>query len=209
MVRVYIGGMDQLTKEHMKIARRVTRAQARRWSVPAHEHEDLLQEVLTRLVRYPPKEVESNNRGATFGTLVRMNANWVLQDVYSLRRAENRSKKQQARVAGLQATRSVGLYQPNPEGEAHLLDERILPSMASAEDVYMASVPSARQERLWRAIQELPDFQREVVTDQFYEELSVAASASRLGVSEGEIASARTAAMRKLKRQLNPRGKSA
>jgi RNA polymerase sigma factor (sigma-70 family) len=201
--------MDQLTKEHMKIARRVTRAQARRWKVPGQEYEDILQEVLARLVRYPPKKVVSNDQGATFGKLVRMNANWVLLDMHGLRHGKNQYKTEKARVAGLQATRSVGLYQPNPEGEAHLLDERILPSMASAEDVYMASVPSAREERLWRAIQDLPEFQREVVTDQFYEELSVAASASRLGVTEGEIASARTAAMRKLKRQLNPRGKSA
>jgi RNA polymerase sigma factor (sigma-70 family) len=75
--------------------------------------------------------------------------------------------------------------------------------MPSAEDVYLATVPSKRQAALREAVDSLPERQREVLNHQYYEALSVAESASALGLTSSEVYLARNYALRALKRKLN------
>jgi RNA polymerase sigma factor (sigma-70 family) len=75
--------------------------------------------------------------------------------------------------------------------------------MPSAEDVYLATVPSKRQAALREAVDSLPERQREVLNHQFYEELSVAESALALGLTTMEVSAIRSNAVRTLKRKLN------
>jgi RNA polymerase sigma factor (sigma-70 family) len=200
--------MEALIKTNWRAAERLVHAEAYRWYVPEHAHEDILQETLARTVRYW-KLADAKDPTAYFLGAVYLNAKTV---VMRLRGFHNGNKRPQApKAVGEQATDAVGLYQEPArsrttlfdERDSMLLDERILPTMPSAEDVYLATVPSKRQTALREAVDSLPERQRVVLTHQFYEELSVAESASALGLTISEVSSLRSNAVRTLKRKLN------
>jgi RNA polymerase sigma factor (sigma-70 family) len=192
--------MEQLILKNMRAAERLVHAEAYRWNVPEGDHQDILQETLIRVVKYW-KLSDAKDPTAYFLGAVYLNAKTV---VMRLRGYHNGNKRpQQTKAAGEQATAAAGLYQPTTEGDTLLLDERILPTVPSAEDVYLATVPTKRQTALRRAVDSLPERQREVLTHQFYEELSVAESASVLGLTTSEVSTLRSNAVRTLKRKLN------
>lgn len=192
--------MNQLIANHYRSAERIVAAEARRWYLPECNHEDILQDVLARTFQYW-KPGKARDLDAFFLSTVRLNAKTV---VMRLKGFHNGNKRAQAvKARGEDYTQSVGLYQPLTEGDDLILDERILPTVASAEDVYLATVPTKRQTALRRAIQSLPERQRTALTHQFYEELSVAESASLMGVSVRDVYNLRSNGMRRLKELLN------
>jgi RNA polymerase sigma factor (sigma-70 family) len=196
--------MDQLIEKHWRSAARIVRAEARRYSVPPSELEEVLQDTLLRMVRYPKALANARDESKFFSTFVGMNARTVLRD-----RAGYHNGTKSAKASGLQATYAVGLYRPAQDGDSNYMDERILPSMASAEDVYFSSLPSKRQEKLREAIESLPEPQRTAMTHQVYEELSQAQSASLMGVSQGLVSYYRVEGTKALKKILNPKGQDA
>lgn len=195
--------MEQLIERHWGSARRIVRAEARRYAVPPSELEEVFQDTLLRMVQYP--KVLSNARDVDrfFPAFVGMNVRTVLRD-----RAGYHNGTKSAKVAGLQATYAVGLYRPAQDGDTDYMDERILPSMASAEDVYFSSLPNKRQEALREAIESLPERQRVAMTHQVYDELTQAQSAALMGVSSGLVSYYRVEGTKALKKILNPKGKN-
>jgi RNA polymerase sigma factor (sigma-70 family) len=191
--------MEALIKTNWRAAERLVHAEAYRWYVPEHDHEDILQETLARTVRYW-KLADAKDPTAYFLGAVYLNAKTVVMRLRGFHNGNKRPQSVQAK--GLQFTDPVGLYQSASEDDL-ILDERTLPSMPSAEDVYLATVPSKRQAALREAVDSLPERQRVVLTHQFYEELSVAESALALGLTISEVSSLRSNAVRTLKRKLN------
>lgn len=192
--------MEQLIKKNLRSAERIVHAEAYKWSLPLCEHEDVLHDTLARVVQYW-KPGRARDLDAYFLGAVYLNAKTV---VMRLKGYHNGHKRPQAvKAAGVSQTYASGLYQPNDEGDLLLLDERIVPTVPSAEDVYLATVPSKRQVALGRAIQSLPERQRTVLTHQFYEDLSVAESAALLGLTNKQVSEARSAGIMALRRKLN------
>lgn len=191
--------MEHLIKTHWRSAERIVHAEAYKWYVPEHDHEDILQDTLLRVIRYW-KDGKAEDPSAYYLGAVHLSAKTI---VMRLKGYHNGDKRPQAlKAKGEQDTRAAGLYQPNPDGESMLLDERILPTVPSAEDVYMATVPTKRQTALRRAVDSLPERQRTALTHQFYEELTAAESASLMGLSLSEVYTLRSNAMRTVKRRL-------
>lgn len=191
--------MEHLIKTHWRSAERIVHTEAYRWYVPEHDHEDILQDTLMRVIRYW-KDGKAKDPNSYYLGAVHLSAKTV---VMRLKGYHNGDKRPQAlKAKGEQDTRAAGLYQPNPDGESMLLDERIIPTVPSAEDVYLATVPNKRQVALRKAIQSLPDRQRTALTHQFYEELTAAESASKMGISLSEVYTLRSNAMRTVKQRL-------
>lgn len=191
--------MDQLIRQNRKRIKRVVEGHAYRWHVPRQDYEDVLQETLLRVVQGWKPSIKDPQ--AYFLSSVYMNAHTTMA---RLKGFHNGKKRPQAvKAVGEQNTYAVGIYQPLDGGDDVLLDERILPTVPSAEDVYMQTVPSKRQTALRTAIDGLPERQRTALTHQFYEELSVADSASLMGTTTTEVYALRTNAMKSLKRKLN------
>lgn len=184
----------------MARAKRVVHAESFKWYIPECDQEDILQSTITNVIQYwkPPAIKDPE---AYYLSCLHMQARSVVMRLKGYHNGKKRP--QQLKAAGEEATSTVGLYQPTTEGDTLLLDERILPTMPSAEDVYLATVPSKRETALREAVDSLPDRQRVVLTHQFYEELSVAESASALGLTISEVSSLRSNALRALKRKLN------
>lgn len=176
----------------------------------AVDEQDVFQDTMTRLLRYPPDVSKSRDPKETFLMAVYTNARCVLMDLQGYHNGGR--GKRSYKAEGQLNTKPAGLFQTvdryRPDRHTGLMDERILPPVASAEDVYMASVPSRRQQALWDAIETLPERQRVAMTHQYYDELSVAESAERMGVTVQEVYAARGEGMRSLKRKLNPKGKN-
>jgi RNA polymerase sigma factor (sigma-70 family) len=201
-----MGTMEQLIREHWKSARRIVYAQHRRWHLPAVDREDVFQDTMARLVRRPPDLSKAKDPGELFLAAVHRNARNALLDVQGYHNVGRDG--QSRRVQGEVSTMPVGLYQAgNPADVKSILDERILPSMASAEDVYMSSLPSKRQVTLQEAIENLPERQRIALTHQVYDELSVDESAKLMGLTVTQVYQARGEGMRNLKKKLNPKGR--
>jgi RNA polymerase sigma factor (sigma-70 family) len=199
--------MDQLLRKNWQPARHIAYAEAHKWRFPDHDFDDVFQDTLERFLRYhKPADVARDTDKYFLGGIY-LNAKTV-----AMRRRgfhNGKARPQSAQAAGEQVTDAVGLFRPIEDGDNDLMlvDERILQTVPSAEDVYMATVPNKRQAALRAAIDGLPDLQRTVLLQQYYEELSVADSARLLGMPEAAVASARAEGMRKLRNRLNPRGK--
>jgi RNA polymerase sigma factor (sigma-70 family) len=192
--------MEQIIRQNMRSAERIVRAAAYKWGIPLHEHDDVFQESMARTIQYW-KPAKAKDPVAYFLGTVYLDAKTI---VMRLKGYHNGNKRPQSvKAAGECSTYSVGLYQPVDEGEILLLDERIMPTVPSAEDVYLATVPTKRQQALRRAVDSLPEFQRVALTHQFYEELSVADSASLMGLTTNEVSTLRSNAVRSLKRRMN------
>jgi RNA polymerase sigma factor (sigma-70 family) len=194
--------MEQLIEKYWASTERLVYAEAYKQGVPVSTVGDVLQETLIRLLRYPPKMESAKDPKQFFLGAVRRNAMQVIYKMQGLRKDRPAVKEQ-----GLRNTFEVGLFQELTDGETSLMDERMLPTVPSAEDAYLSTIPNRRQAALREAIGSLPELQRMALTHQFYEELSVAESASLLRVSETAVQNARAAGMRKLKTRLNPRGR--
>ena len=201
-----MGTMDQLLLDNWKSAQRIVNAESRKWFIPEHDRDDVFQETMARVLRYPHDSSKARDPEAFLMTYVRMNARTVLARLRGYHNGDKRPRSPKA--VGEQGTMPVGLYQTFIDGVSGLLDERILPTVASAEDAYMASLPSKRQQALRAAVETLPERVRLAVVHQYYEELSVAESAVILGVSHKQVYDLRSEGTRALKRRLNPKGKN-
>lgn len=193
--------MDELIKQHWRSAERITQVEARNWNRPSCEHEDILQSTLAEVVKYwKPDKIKDPE--AYYLSAVYMTARTVVIRLAGYHRGNKHP--QAAKAKGEQATFATGLYQSSSEeGTDVLLDERILPTVPSAEDVYMATVPSKRQEALRGAIEGLAPRQREAVSLRFYEELSLDEVASRMHLSHAQVTTTLGHAMKNLKVKLN------
>lgn len=193
--------MDELIKQHWRSAERITQVEARSWNIPECDHEDILQATLAEVVKYwKPDKIKDPE--AYYLSAVYMTARTVVIRLAGYHRGNKHP--QAAKAKGEQATFATGLYQSSSEeGTDVLLDERILPTVPSAEDVYMATVPSKRQEALRGAIESLAPRQREAVSLRFYEELSLDEVAAQMGLSPSQVSQAISTGLRVLKARLN------
>lgn len=194
--------MSQALLEHLPLVRKVVNKEVWRWRIPAHDREDIFQETCFKLVKYPVPEGPNINVEAFLTTAARQQASHALGDYRGF--SSNTPGTRTIRGEGEYKTFPVGLYQAPTTEMDFIMDERILPSMASAEDVFFASLPTRRQEALREAIEGLSPRQRDVMKLRFYEELSVAAVASKLGLSYDEVSNAIEGGLKALRRKLNP-----
>ena len=199
---MYGSDMEQLIVTHWKDARRTVESVAVKYGLPHHEWDDLVQDTLYQILKHPPKAVPSTRylMGA-----VKKQAFQKLYEQQGLKVGH-----QGQNVLGRRRTAAAGLFQPlgsNDKLETGVMDERMLPPVASAEDVFMASLPSGRQLALRKAIDQLPDLQRTAMVLRYYEELSVPQVASEMGVTHGQASYYLEEGMKQIKRKLNPKGK--
>lgn len=194
--------MEHLIRQNKKRIKRVVEGHAYRWYVPRQDYEDVLQETLLRVVQGWKPSIKDPQ--AYFLSSVYMNAHTTMARLKGFHNGKKRPR--QVKAVGEESTYAVGLYQPLDGGDDVLLDERILPTVASAEDVYMAKLPTRRQTALREAIDGLPEPQRTAMREQVYEELSVAESASSMGISNVQVSLLRSSGTAMLKRRLSPNG---
>lgn len=196
--------MDELIKQYWVQIGWLVRAEARRWHTSEEDMEDVFQDTVARILRYPPKMERAKSPEKYFLGYVQLNAKTVIM---TLRGYHNGDKRPQSvKAEGEQNTKPAGLYQPNPEGDSSLMDERILPLVPSAEDTYLATLPNKRQEALRGALETLPERQRTAVTLRYYEALSVDEVASEMGLTVRQAYNALGAGMALLRKQLDKGG---
>lgn len=192
--------MNELIEQYWAPATRIVAAEAYKQGLVEADANDVLQETLIRLLRYPPKLETAKDTRQMFLGAVRRNAAQVIYAMQGARKDRPAVKEQ-----GIRKTYQVGLFQELMDGDASYMDERMLPLMPSAEDAYLSSLPNKRQEALRKAVDALPERQRVAVTHQVYDELSVAESAVLMRLTQTEVQTARATGLRMLKSKLNPK----
>lgn len=200
--------MEQLLRRNWRQARRLAFREAKKWHIPNRDWEDIWQDTLVRVLRYHKDAPASRDPNLYFLGGVRLNARTVAMRKMGYHNGDKRPQSPQARGESL--TNLAGLFQTDEEDDDRMLvDERIMQTVPSAEDAYMATLPNKREVALREAMERLPELQRTVLTHQFYEELSVAESACVLGISRTQVSLARSAGMRKLRDEMKPKRKVA
>lgn len=190
--------MEQLIKDNRVAAWRTVQARARLWNIPHDQLEDIYQTVVAQVCQ-EWKPGKAKDPKAYYLSMVYIIARRVIMDMMGYHNGDK--KPQSVKAAGEQATKAVGLYRAT-DGESMILDERILQTVPSAEDVYLATVPTKRQVQLRTTVQSLPEPHRTALVQQFYDELSVAESATKMGKTDKEVRMLRSAAMRMLRRNM-------
>lgn len=196
-----MGTMD-LIEAHYKKIRQASRAEARRWYTNHQDYEDIIQSTFLNLLLYPMDKEGIRDEERYVNTVTRQRAARVLFDHVGF--SHRPGGKKTYRAQGEIRTVSVGLYQPFNPAEPLALDERILPAMASAEDVFFASLPTKKQELLHAEIEKLAPRQREALVLRFYNEMEVPAIAEEMGLSYDQTSRAIAEGLRSLRKRLNP-----
>jgi RNA polymerase sigma factor (sigma-70 family) len=200
----YLEVMDEAMRSYRKPAERIIRSEAHKWYILNEaDQEDVIQDTLARILQYPPDLSVARDVKNYYLSHILMNAKVVIMRRRGYHNGEKRA--QSAKAAGEQATSPIGLYQVSTERETDIIDERILPPVASAEDTYMASLPSKRQEDLRGAIERLAPNQRTALVLRYYEELSVEDVALAMNVTYDQASRTLADGMRNLRKQLKPR----
>jgi RNA polymerase sigma factor (sigma-70 family) len=197
-----MGTMDQLIEVHYKKIRQASRAEARRWYTKSQDYDDIIQSTFLNMVIYPVEQEGIRDMARYVNTVARQRASRILYDHVGF--DHHKEGKLTQKAEGRSKTFPVGLYQPTNSDEVNYLDERILPPMASAEDVFFASLPSKKQELLRKEIEKLAPRQREALTLRFYEEMEVPAIAEYMQLTYDQASRAIAEGLRTLRKRLNP-----
>lgn len=179
----------ELLIRNLETARAVSYKEARKWFFQDSELEDIFQGTCARVLQYPPDLEDVRDHDAFMVAHVRFHARTVAM---RLRGFHNGEKRPQAvKAKGEQDTEAVGLYQHVDQEETDMIyDERILPTMPSAEDAYMATLPRAPRKDIRGAMEGLTERQRTAVTLKFYEELDEADIAIKMGLTPKQVSNA-------------------